>query len=501
MDIRQDTRDYYLGKVRAADMPPPKPPKIPSGQLKSTPPYLGNAKGASISDRSTNITNLVLSDSVRNEGTMNQVIKKLVLTSPDLSQAITTKISSAMSGTYTVLAMDESGRVDPAATEAAQKFVQRMNFGSYDYTRFTRATDIRSLASTLLNDSFRYGGMGMEMVLGETRLPAYLKPIAARLLEWADNTPDTYPIYKGPTDDVPLNFPTIFYSCTIQDGESAYSESPLQTAIQACLWDADFIDSLRRAATKNLLQRLKVTIDSEAYLKTLPLTVTEDKEELRKHMDSTVDAIESQLAGLDPEDSLVIFDILSAETIQDSNRSEDRSIDVLQALINGKISSGAKILPSIIGRGQSSSAASTESLLFLKSVASAQLELNTMLSRALTLAVRLFGFDAYVKFELEEVNLRPSLELESFRAIRQSNKLQLLSVGMQGDERTCIELTGSLPPAGYVPLVGTHFHGGTAEADVSGNDYSNTSVSADGKPDSTQSQKENEAETKGVKSQ
>lgn len=482
----------------AEGLPDIPPPKAPSGSLRTTPAYLGSGKGTSISNAASDTTNLVLSDYARNEGSINATIKKLVLTSPDLSNAVSTKIASAVSKHYTVIATDPTGRVDIKGTELVQSFIQRLNFGAYDYSGFTRSTDLRTLTATMLFDSFRYGAMGMELVLGKTRFPAYFKPFSVRAIKWADNTPNTYPIYTGPTEDIHLNYPTIFYSSTIQDSESAYASSPLQTAIQACLWDSDFADTLRRAATKNLLQRLQVVINSDKFLATLPIEVKTDTKKQQEYMDALVAKLEDQLANLDPEDSLVLFDIMEADTIADANRSEDRSIDVLQALINGRVSSGAKILPSIIGRGQSSTAASTESMLFLKAIASSQLEFNIMMSRALTLAMRLTGADIYVEFNLEEVNLRPSLELESFKALRQSTKLEQLSLGLISDERCAIDLTGKLPPHGYKPLCGTMFK--YAAADPSGNDYSNTSVSNDGKTDSTQAQKSSEADTPGVKS-
>ncbi len=481
--------NYY--HPEATSLPEPKEPKAPSGKAtKVIPPFLGSAKGSTISDSASNTTNLVISDYVRNEASIAATIKKLVVTSPDLSNAVESKVKAALSKKYTVMAFDEAGRIDEAATEVVQSFVHRLNYGSYDYSKFTKTTDLRSLASSVLYDSVRYGGMGLELVLGDSRLPAFLKPIPARLIKWADDTPNAYPIYAG-TEEVPLNYSTIFYSSTMQDQETAYSDSPLQSAIQACLWDADFMDSLRRAAVKNLLQRLKVTIDSDRYMKTLPLEVQTDKDKLKEHMDATVDSLEAQLADLDPEDSLVIFDILEADTIADANRSEDKTIEVLQSLINGKITAGAKIPPAIIGRGDSSNAASTESMLFLKSVASAQLELNILISRSLTLAVRLFGFKANVVFEFEEVNLRPDLELESFRTVKQARILELLSTGLYSDLRASIELTGSLPPEGYKDLSGTGFKHNPA--DTTNNDYSNTSVSNTGKTDSTQSQKDSEA--------
>lgn len=484
--IKTFIRSLAAATTALPDVPEP---KVPAGKGLNL-PFLGRSKGAKIANASTNITNLVLSDHVRNESTMNETIKKLVLASPDLSHAVETKIRSAISDRFTAIAYNDIGVVDEAGTRMAQALIMRLNCGSYDYTQFTRTTDLRSLAASCLYDNLRYGAMSLELVLGSTRLPAYFKALPTRLLTWADNTPNTYPIYRDPAaGEIPLNYPTIFYSSAIQDQETPYSDSPLQAAIQACLWDSTFVDDLRRAATKNILQRLRVTINSEKYMAGLPLDVQTDKEKLKAHMDATVLELERQLASLQPDDSIVIFDILEADTISDANRSEDRSIEVLQALINGKIAAGGKILPAIIGRGESSNSASSEAMLFMKAISSVQLEWNFMFSRALTLAVRLLGFDVNVAYKTEEVNLRPELELESFRSQKQARELELLSLGMSDDIDTCIKLTGTLPPAGYTKLSGTMFKVVTPANN--GNDYSNTSVdTAGGKTNSTQAQKD-----------
>lgn len=486
-----------LKKLFAALLPDKKPPKVPSRE-QAIPKYLGTAeRGAKISNSSSNITNLSLSPSLRYESTMNETIKKLVLASPDLSSAIVTKINTVITNAYTVVAYDELGRVDKKGTEAAHAFIRSIDLSAYDYTKFTRSTDLRSLCSSLLYDNLRYNSMFFELVLNAARLPSHFKPIPARLVDWAADNPSSYPIYKGATD-IPLNYPTIFHSTSYQDHESPYADSFIQSAIQVCLWDMEFLESLRKAAVKNLLTRLSVTIKSEEYIKTLPLEVTSNKDKLKAHMSATVAELESQLNGLEPEDSLVYFDILSVDTIADSNRSEDRSIEVLQSVINGKIASGAKILPSIIGRGSSANAASTESALFIKSLTAVQHELNIMLSRAMTLVVRLFGNASTVVFKFKEINLRPDLELASFKAMEQSIILEQLSYGMISDLEAVIALTGTLPPAGYKDLAGTGFK--TTKTVTSGNDYSNTNVGPSDKPDSTQSQKDEEVKNKGVKS-
>jgi len=484
--------NWLKPKAATSALPDVLPPKVPASKG-VTLPFLGKEKNSKISNNATNITSLVLSDFSRTSATMNETIKKICLASSDLSYALECKLKATISEKFTVIAYNELGVVDEPATRLAQAFVMRLNYGSHDYTRFTKTSDIRSLAASCLMDSMRYGSMAMELVLGSTRLPAYFRALPSRLLSFADNTPDTYPIYKDPVvGDIPLNYPTIFYSVSSQDQESAYADSPIQSAIQAALWDADFADMLRRAAGKNLLARLKVTIDSEKYLKTLPFEVTSDSGKLKEHMDSTIAALESQLANLDPSDTLVIFDVLAAETIADSNNSSDRSIEVLQGLINGKLSAGAKILPSVIGRGESSNAASSEALLFVKAIGSVQHEFNLFFSHGLTLALRLMGHDVNVVFKFSDVNLRPELELASFRSIVQATELELLSLGMSSDLETIIKLTGTLPPSNYKPLSGTGFYKKAADT-KSSNDYSNTSVdTTSGKTDSTQSQKDQE---------
>lgn len=97
------------------------------------------------------------------------------------------------------------------------------------------------------------------------------------------------------------------------------------------------------------------------------------------------------------------------------------------------------------------------------------------MSRAFTLGVRLLGYDVYVQFEFEPIDLRPSTELEAFRAQKQSRILDLLSLGLVSDEEASIDLTGRLPPKGYENKSGTMFRSGAGTAPQEGNPNSTTS--------------------------
>jgi hypothetical protein len=473
---------------------------LPNSSI-TTPTYIGSARQAKIANSAQNPTSVDRNSFARNSSTLNATIANLVRTSPELSQSIASKLALALSPTTTAIALNINDQtVNPEATLFVQSLILRLNTQSPDPTGFQRSTDLRSTSSQLLMDLLRFGAMAAELVLDKGRKPSLIKPFSSESIVWTTSTDlkSSTPSIKtkdktGQTVDTILDFATIFYSVSSQDNATAYAESPIIAAIQPILWSYEFSDSLRRAATKNLLQRLLITINSEKWMQRLPLEVQADASKMSEAITQTISSIESQINGLSPEDALVIFDNLEADTISDSNRSEDRSIEVLEKLINGQISAGSRTLPSIIGKGESSSAASTESQLFLKAIATIQTELNTLFSRIFTLCARLYGFDVAVNFSFEEPNLRPSLELESFKSVRQARILDQLSLGLISDIEASIMLTGTVPPAGYKDLAGTYFKIGPV--DTAQNDYSNTSATASGKPNATQTEKDSNPDT------
>jgi len=103
------------------------------------------------------------------------------------------------------------------------------------------------------------------------------------------------------------------------------------------------------------------------------------------------------------------------------------------------------------------------------------------------------GQPVFVKFAYDDVNLKPELELESFKMVRQSRVTEQLSLGFISDLEASVQLTGTIPPEGFKPLSETYFK--TGSVDTKQNDYSNTSATVDGKPDSTQTDKNTAPDT------
>jgi len=184
-----------------------------------------------------------------------------------------------------------------------------------------------------------------------------------------------------------------------------------------------------------------------------------------------------RLSVLEPDDALVAFDTIKFDLMGRGNESLGREYETLQNINDAKVSSGTGAPGSVLGHSSGSqNIASTESMLFVKYCQGVQNKINSIMSRALSLAVRLLGHDCYVEFAFDKIDLRPDSELEAYAAMKQSRILEQLSIGLISDEEASIELTGRLPPEGAPQLSGTFFRDPSRQPVVIENPKSNTSA-------------------------
>ena len=193
--------------------------------------------------------------------------------------------------------------------------------------------------------------------------------------------------------------------------------------------------------------------------------------------------MEEQLAEITPEQALVMFDSASADVV---NSGQGVKVDYTPLLnvIVGQYATSMKTPPSVLGlrlEGGSQQLGSVETLIFLKSVKTLHTPVETVMSRALTLACRLVGLDVHVWFRFDPLDLRPERELEAFLTMRESRILDRLSLGLISDDEAAIEL-GTFPrPAGAPNLSGTFFRG---REDLPHTTSADTPMGRDLQPDS-----------------
>lgn len=468
---RQWFSDFLVAAKSAAgslpDIADPKVPNKPQTQpsfSKRTKTTTGDQKLAATDRRTANLDLLTL----RNGVTTKATIRELSVVSPDLSASVWAYQRMVVTPGFTAVARAQDGTADPTATVALQTLLARMNYLT-DYAEgFNNISGIHAAAEALTLELRRYGACSLELVLDKARLPSRLQPISTTQIEfYEDNKNTVYPVQKIGGEDRNLDTPAFFYESIDQDLLTAYSDSPMEAALAAALSDAEFTQDVRRVIKRALHPRLDVTIDSDKFRKSVPLDIVGDSEKMRLYQENYISGIEGTVNGLEPEDALVHFDSMEFDYLNNGNVSLDKEYSTLQEMVNAKLATGTKAPPAVLGHGSgSANIASTETMLFIKYCTGIQLKVNSILSRALTLGMRLLGYDVFVQFEFDKINLRPDDELESFKSMRQSRILELLSIGMLSDEEASISLTGKLPTSGSTKLSGTFFKAGSQDPEA-----------------------------------
>ena len=470
----------FTTKSAGSTLPPIVQPKVKPGE-QTQPSYskrTATTNGElrlSATDRRTASLDIL---SLRNGTTTKATIHDLAAVSPDLSASVWAYIRMVVTRDFCAVARNLDGTANPEATASLQELLARFN-RLQDYTDgFSGLLSIHAVAEALVKELRLYGACSMELVLDKARLPNRFAPVSTTQLSFFDDgSGAAYPVQRINGQDINLDIPTFFYEAMDQDLLQAYSDSPMEAALQAVIADAEFTNDVRRVIKKALHPRLDVSIDSDKYKQTVPVELHGDQDGLRSHHESFVSGIQNSVSNLEPDDALVHFDTVKFDYLNNGNVTLNKEYDTVQAMINSKLATGTKAPPAVLGHGAGSqNVASTETMLFVRYCEGVQLKVNSIFSRAFTLALRLMGYDVYVDFSFDRIDLRPDSELEAFRTMKQSRIYEQLSNGTISDEEASIQLTGRLPPAGAPKLSGTFFmKQGAAAAQPNAQPFSNTS--------------------------
>lgn len=389
----------------------------------------------------------------------NEFLRELAHASPDLSASVNAHLRLAITDQYFAVARNPDGTFNREGTNLVQQILTRFDTLPAEYKGFAGVGSMRTNSETLAKELRIYGACACELVLGADRLPLRIQPLSATGIQFKPDGDRLKPFQEVGGEEVDLDIPTFFYCALDMETLTAYPSSPMEAAIKPALFAEEFQNQLMRVTRRAVHPRTMVKINTERFRKYAPPAVLHDEEAYATYQNEVQSAVENTINGLNPEDALVYFDIIEPFRETGGNISLNREWEVLKEYAEARMASGSHTMPAVLGHGVgSSNIASTETLLFIKNVeGSVQFKLNEIYSRLLTLAVRLYGLDVYVEFWYEPIDMRPDSELEAFKALKQSRILELLSIGMMGDEEASIELTGKLPPAGAPTLSGTFF--------------------------------------------
>lgn len=455
---------------------------FPKKKIKAAALYTANflkkvRTGAQVADDRENQTNEDLTQ-LRYGISTEKIVRDIANTNPDVSHAVEMFMRFGITDSFTQVAKElETDTIEPNATRLVQTFASRLNKLPIRFDGFSPQSTINSTSETLLKQLLTNGCCMAELVLDKTMLPSFIQAISTNNLKY-ESTGDRYiPYLDESSGKTYLDSPAVSIISLSQDPETPYSTSWFKSAIQSVISSTEFTQDLRKSFRKASLPRVTATIDSEKFSAMQTPDTLQDPKKMKVEVDSVLLAIENQVNGLQPEDALVNFDFIKIDHLSAGNISAHESVKTHAEIVNGQMSTGLHTLPSILGRGESQSTASTETVLFLKMVESLQGRLNEVFSYLLTMAARLHGHDVTVSFKFKKPSLRPEIEEEAFQSMRQSRIREQWSDGLISDEEASILLTGDLPSGNFKPLSGTGFFNKAAETED--NPYSNTSVSGE----------------------
>lgn len=436
-----------------------------ANKVKSQAAATASQKGQDISNNRSGYINQSIK-TLRDQNKPAAALRELARVDGTVGSAIFNFVEIAHTG-YKVWAFDAAThQMSPTGTMVAQTILSRFDT-VYDYTKgFSDKPTLRMAVEQMLLETVYANGFGVELVLDKELMPDRLQVVNYDSLTWVSQGDGLrFPKQQGNDGDVELNIPNFFVGELHLTPAFAYATPMLEPAINDAFFHREFIEDMRKTVRRAGNPRIAAKLITDKIVAACPLEVRMDPQKLVAWLEARRSEVEGILADLEPEDALTYYDSVEVDAIKMAGEKQD-FVPLLNA-ISGLMATALKAPPSILGLRLegSQSLSNTESMVFLKVASSIRRPVQDVMSRALTLACRLYGENVYVRFEFEPIDLRPENEVEAFRVMRQSRILELLSLGMISDEEAFVELGIEYGPTNYTPLSGTNFYTGKSSAD------------------------------------
>lgn len=399
----------------------------------------------------------------------DDMLKLLSKIDPDVSAGIWNFLRLANSG-LKVTTYDANGNRDAKLQVKFNQVLTRLS-GLKNFKTWTIRMSLEDTANQLLKYVLLRGACASEAVLGRDRRLqsiAVIDPVTVQFIQPALGVWKPYQT-DAMGKQVNLDIPTFFWNVLDPDAQSPYETPPFLPVIQAVLFNMAVMQDLEKIVKRVAYPRISIKIIEQTLRKYAPAAVQSDDTKMQAWLNSQRANIAAALKDLKPEDAAVFFDSMDIGILETKGNT---TIDYrpLKEVIDQRIISGLKSLPTILGRqfGASQTLSGVEALLYARSIKGVQKITASQLTQLLTLAMQLEGLKGTVQVTYGPVNLKPENELEAFRVLKQSRVLELLSLGFIADEEAAEELTGDTTlPKTFKPLSGTGFYTKKSTVDAS----------------------------------
>ena len=387
------------------------------------------------------------------------LIKLLMVQDPDASAATNAFLTTANTDIISVV-KDANGAIDRPGLQTLNQLLLSLTT-RYDYSKgFEHRLSLRSLAESMRYMLLLRGMLAAEAVITKEGVFNEIRQIDPKTLEWYEKQNGIRtPIQKvSGADDIDLNIPTFFIAYFRQDPTSLYPVSPFVSAINTIAARQQVINDLYRIMQVTGYPRMEITVVEEILAKNAPPIVKADPAQLRTYVEQQLASISNTVATLRPDQAFVHTDSIAPKMMNESKAGMTMNIEPIIKTLNAQNQAGLRAVSTILGRGEAGvNTASVEARIFSMTAQELNEPIADILSRVLTLVLRMTGSQSYVEVRFRPVELRPDLELEPQRVLKSDRLKKDLSLGIIDDDEYHLEMYGRIRPDSAPVPSGTGF--------------------------------------------
>lgn len=417
----------------------------------------GNTEVLSLPDYNEHLNDL---KDLRLDENSLDIIQELMRTDPDVSATTNAYLTVADTNLH-CLVYNRDGELDREGLKVLQNFQYKL-FSQTDYTLGFQAKD--SLHSAL--EKIRYmllmrGSVGVELVYDKAMQPSSLRIVDGATIRFRETKAGEYkPVQETDNEDeINLDIATFFYTSFRQDPTSPYSYSFFTACINTIAARQQIINDLYRIMRYTGFPRIKIEILEEVIRKYAPKDVADDPKKLNDYVRNSLQTVVNSFSNVRADQPIGHTDSMKVEIMNDKGSGAGLQVSEIIETLNAQNQSALKVVATLIGRGSSGvNTSSVESRIFSMSTDSFNKSIADMLSKLFTLGIRIDGFDGFVRCEFEKVEMRPDLELEAQKTMKQARLLEQLSLGIITDDYFNIQMNGELGSDSAPILSGTGFN-------------------------------------------
>lgn len=416
----------------------------------------------------------------RMSGTSTALLNEMVNHDPDVSSAIHSYLTIGGSSVPVVYAYDANNQLDPKGIELANQIIGAVT-ETFDYTQgFSRKSTLNGLANNLRYMLLLRGSVATELVLDKSYLPTELRLVDTATVQWRQPKAGVFEPYQKPAGsntEIDLNVPTFFHEVFHQNPTDVYTFSPFVAAINTIVARTSVINDLYRIMKYTGYPRLDISIVQDVLTRNAPPAIRNDTEKMKSFVDAEMGAITARINNLGADQAFIHSDAIKAEIINDKNPGAGMQIQGVIDVLDAQNQAALKVMPAVVGKSDNGQTSSTESRLFALSTDALNRSVADLLTKALTFAVRLGGYQGKVVIVFPPVELRPEMELEPQKTMKAARLKEDLSLGLISDDEYHLAMYGRPRPATAPELSGTGFL--APNTDAAGVDASSVSPNSD----------------------